>query len=484
MQHACARAPATEPLAIPMIEPSHRRPLLATFIAAAVDALCLSLASLLSVFLAHSLGDSLSPDRLLRSLIVVPVTMIVFAANKIYPPFGSDEFEEAKQITRSICFIHLGWLCGWWVVHPSGSQSQILISWIVATISLPLGRAILRGLLCRKSWWGEPVLLMGSGVWLEELLMLLDHNPRTGLHAVGILGDFGRTPSALAGLRTFQDLDEALLFTRQRGVRTAIVALGGAGSASISEVTSRYAAHFQRLIVLPPMSPKFNLCSRVKTLGGYLGIQISQNLLSPVSKMSKRYLDLCVAAVAGIVLLPFMLLIALAVMLTSPGPVFYGHRRIGRDGAPFLAWKFRTMVSNADTLLAERLATNPALRLEWERDHKLRKDPRITSIGALLRRYSLDELPQLWNVVRSEMSIVGPRPICSAEIPKYAEYFADYSGVLPGITGLWQVSGRNETTYQERVRLDTYYANNWSPWLDLYILARTVGVVFSARGAY
>jgi lipopolysaccharide/colanic/teichoic acid biosynthesis glycosyltransferase len=142
------------------------------------------------------------------------------------------------------------------------------------------------------------------------------------------------------------------------------------------------------------------------------------------------------------------------------------------------------MVSDADALLADRLAANPALRMEWECDQKLRIDPRVTPVGSVLRKFSLDELPQLWNVIRFEMSIVGPRPICSAEVSKYAEYFADYSRVLPGITGLWQVSGRNKTTYQERVQLDTYYVNNWSPWLDLYIIARTFGAVLSARGAY
>jgi Undecaprenyl-phosphate galactose phosphotransferase WbaP len=195
-------------------------------------------------------------------------------------------------------------------------------------------------------------------------------------------------------------------------------------------------------------------------------------------------MDLFIAVAVGVALVPLLLFIAAAIKLTSHGPVFFGHRRIGRDDVPFRAWKFRTMVSNADTLLAERLATSPALRAEWERDHKLRNDPRLTPIGAVLRKFSLDELPQLWNVMRSEMSIVGPRPICSVEIPKYAEYFADYARVRPGMTGLWQVSGRNETTYAERVQLDTYYVNHWSPWLDFYIIARTFRAVFSASGAY
>jgi len=207
-------------------------------------------------------------------------------------------------------------------------------------------------------------------------------------------------------------------------------------------------------------------------------------LMAGFPKTLKRCLDLLIAVPVGLLLSPLMLLMAVAIKLTSRGPVFFQHRRIGRDEVPFSAWKFRTMVSNADTILAERLAANPALREEWQRDHKLRNDPRVTPVGAILRKFSLDELPQLWNVIRSEMSIVGPRPISLEEIAKYAEYFDEYCSVLPGITGLWQVSGRCETAYQERVRLDAYYVNNWSLWLDVYIIAQTVRVVISARGAY
>jgi lipopolysaccharide/colanic/teichoic acid biosynthesis glycosyltransferase len=142
------------------------------------------------------------------------------------------------------------------------------------------------------------------------------------------------------------------------------------------------------------------------------------------------------------------------------------------------------MVASADQVLNDYLAANPEMRAEWERDHKLRKDPRITRIGRFLRKTSLDELPQLINVLRGEMSLVGPRPIVDSEIEKYGKSFALYTQVIPGLTGLWQVSGRNETTYQERVELDNYYVRNWSPWLDIYLLARTVKVVVTGYGAY
>ena len=164
--------------------------------------------------------------------------------------------------------------------------------------------------------------------------------------------------------------------------------------------------------------------------------------------------------------------------------MLYRQRRLGKDGKSFDVFKFRTMRQDADEVLARYLEENPGLREEWEKDRKLKHDPRITRVGHFLRKSSLDELPQLLNVVRGEMSLVGPRPIVEDEIVKYGEVYADYCRVRPGITGLWQVSGRNNTTYEERVSLDRYYVTNWCIWMDLWILARTFPVVLTGYGAY
>jgi Undecaprenyl-phosphate galactose phosphotransferase WbaP len=177
-------------------------------------------------------------------------------------------------------------------------------------------------------------------------------------------------------------------------------------------------------------------------------------------------------------------LIALAIKLTSKGPVFYGHKRNGRHGKVFRALKFRTMVLDADRLLADYLVSHTELVPEWQRNQKLKNDPRITRVGKLLRRSSLDELPQLFNVLIGQMSLVGPRPIVNDEIVKYGRGYGLYQRVLPGLTGLWQVSGRNNTTYEERVAFDEHYVHNWSVWLDLYILVRTIKTVTTAEGAY
>jgi Undecaprenyl-phosphate galactose phosphotransferase WbaP len=186
----------------------------------------------------------------------------------------------------------------------------------------------------------------------------------------------------------------------------------------------------------------------------------------------------------GIVALPRIAAIAAAIKLSSPGPVFYGQKRYGRGGDPFVAWKFRTMVKNASEVLEEHLRSNPGLRREWMETQKLRDDPRITRVGRLLRRTSLDELPQLWNVLAGEMSLVGPRPIIAEEIPRYGGGFALYKKVTPGLTGMWQVSGRSLLTYEQRIGFDLYYVRNWSIWLDVHILARTVRAVLRGEGAY
>ncbi|WP_325269016.1 sugar transferase [Phenylobacterium sp.] len=195
-------------------------------------------------------------------------------------------------------------------------------------------------------------------------------------------------------------------------------------------------------------------------------------------------MSILVALVALIFLAPVMIAVAIAVFAQDGGPILFAHRRIGQDGRHFYCLKFRTMTVDAERRLADLLANDPQARAEWEKDHKLRRDPRVTRLGAFLRRSSLDELPQLFNVLRGDMSLVGPRPIVDAEIAKYGRRFRHYCAVKPGITGLWQVSGRSETAYRTRVALDCVYARERNLFLDSYIILATVPAVLSRRGSY
>ena len=199
--------------------------------------------------------------------------------------------------------------------------------------------------------------------------------------------------------------------------------------------------------------------------------------------VGKRLVDIVGTVILGLVFSPLIVTIVF-LMRRDGNAVLYRHRRIGRGGQMFSCLKFRTMIPNADQVLRELLDKDPMLRAEWIRDHKLRNDPRVTHLGRFLRRTSLDELPQLLNVLRGEMSLVGPRPVVREELLRYGRSVGTYLSTKPGITGLWQVTGRNNTDYRRRVAMDTYYVRNQNLLLDLYILAKTTGVVLGGKGAY
>ena len=215
-----------------------------------------------------------------------------------------------------------------------------------------------------------------------------------------------------------------------------------------------------------------------------LGLEVGNLLAHRLPGILKRFFDLVLSAAGILLLSPVFLILYLLIRTESRGPAFYFQQRVGKNSRPFKLWKFRSMYADCDQAFARALARNPSLADEWRRNHKLRRDPRVTDVGRFLRKLSLDELPQLWNVLVGDMSLVGPRPIVKAEIAKYHARFASYALVRPGITGLWQVSGRNDTSYDQRTRLDEYYVRNWSVWLDVYVLARTIRTVLFCEGAY
>jgi len=197
-----------------------------------------------------------------------------------------------------------------------------------------------------------------------------------------------------------------------------------------------------------------------------------------------RAFDILGSAAILIIVLPFLLVLAAVMYLSDPGPLFFVHRRIGHRGQSFGCLKFRTMKVNGDEILREHLAVSHVARREWAETHKLRNDPRVTRVGVLVRKLSLDEFPQLLNVFRGEMSLVGPRPIVEAEVHRYGRFFEHYCTVKPGLTGLWQISGRNDTSYRERVELDVEYVSRKSLTLDVLLMIKTVPAVLLARGSY
>jgi Undecaprenyl-phosphate galactose phosphotransferase WbaP len=354
--------------------------------------------------------------------------------------------------------------------------------WAGVVALVPLLRASVRRCCAGRGWWGYPTLIVGAGAHLEHFARAVLRARACGLRPVLVSDESGSCRNC--GLPVVNDpaVLESLVRTEQ--ISHVIVSLPDLPQRRLDEVLGRYRGLVPHVIA--PANPE--VLPALWTAGpgcdGAGGFEVHDGLMLARRRALKRVTDLAVAAVALALALPLLAGIFVAVRCTSRGPALFGHRRIGRHGRPFVAWKFRTMRVDADAVLREHLARDPAARREWERDLKLRDDPRVTRVGRWLRRLSLDELPQLWNVLRGDMSVVGPRPIVEKEVGLYGGTFRLLALVRPGITGLWQVSGRNDLDYEERVTLDRFYVRHWSPCLDVYILARTVVALLSRRGAY
>ena len=355
-------------------------------------------------------------------------------------------------------------------------------AWLAAVVLVPLLRTVVRWCCRDRSWWGYPTLIIGCGGGVEEMARLLLDCPRSGLRPVLLTDPEDRCRSAILPVVNDPITLESLL--RTQGVRHAVVSLPSYSNARLAAMLDRYSDVVPHLLVLSDTSTLPTLWGASRSGGRLSGIEVRNGLLMATLQIGKRLADLTVALLALIIALPILLGVIVLMKLGGGGAVFFGHTRIGRHGRLFKAWKFRTMHPHSDKILREYLERVAGARAEWDRDQKLRDDPRVTRIGRLLRQTSLDELPQIWNVLRGDMSIVGPRPIVSAEIPRYGDAFRLYATVKPGITGLWQVSGRNDVSYDDRIRLDQFYVRHWSPWLDAYILAKTVVALLKRDGAY
>jgi Undecaprenyl-phosphate galactose phosphotransferase WbaP len=411
--------------------------------------------------------------------------LVAFWVQGLYPGVLLHSAEEMRRMFFAASVVFLVVASTSFLVRnvESYSRSVFLVSWAAVPPAVLLVRYVLRNWLAHKRWWGVPALVLGSGPIAQRVVRSM-RDGKSGVKVVGVLSAApvenwpDDLPSILADLSYCPNMAES-------GVaQYVIVAMPEKAAIDMRHVIQDYCRGFSHVFVVPDMPGVCSLGVSAREIGAEFGLEMPQRLFHKSAAVSKRVLDLILGSLALLTALPLFLVIGALIKLSSRGPIFYEDRRFGRKGAVIRALKFRTMVPNAAGVLADYLATHPELRSEWQRDHKLKNDPRVTRVGKWLRRLSLDELPQLLNVLAGEMSLVGPRPIVAAEIQKYGRGYGLYTRVLPGLTGLWQVSGRNNTTYGERVLFDEYYVCNWSIWLDAYILIRTLKVVLTGEGAY
>jgi Undecaprenyl-phosphate galactose phosphotransferase WbaP len=286
------------------------------------------------------------------------------------------------------------------------------------------------------------------------------------------------------GVPVIHDISIGPQIVKNYNIKMAIIAMPELDAGQLKQLINNSISAFRYNVLIPNFFTMTNIWMGVRDFDGVLGLDTSNKLKISWNRGIKRFMDLLIVILGGLIILPFLLLIALLIKLTSSGKVLYKHKRLGLNGEYFYAYKFRSMISNSDEVLDKMLKTDPEIEKEWDLNHKLQNDPRITKIGKFLRRYSLDEFPQLINILKGEMSLVGPRPIVDDEIIKYGEDFKRIFSLKPGLTGLWQVSGRNDTNYNDRVTYDTYYIQSWSPWLDLWVIYKTFGAVITGKGAY
>ncbi len=412
---------------------------------------------------------------------------ITYALAGLYPGVGITVPEELRRLSysTSLVFILMGASSFMYQAIGEYSRGAFIFAWVLCLFAVPLSRALARELFSRQPWWGAGVVILGAGEVGQKVTRSLVTKPGLGLKPLALLDD-DRSKHGLQveGVRVEGNLEAAKQLAKDMELRYAIVAMPGLSRQRLLEITETHGRYFPHLIVVPDLLGFSSLWVSVQDLGGTPGLEIRQRLLVPRIRLLKRGLDVMLFAAVVLPLLMITSFVALLIRLDSPGPVFYRQERLGMNGRRFQVIKFRTMYGDGEARLKALLEQNPDLKREYEEFHKLRDDPRVTRIGRLLRKLSLDELPQVWNVLRGEMSMVGPRAYLPREQNVMGESTHTILRVLPGITGLWQVSGRNELSFAERINLDVYYVRNWSVWLDIYILARTIWVVLFARGAY
>jgi Undecaprenyl-phosphate galactose phosphotransferase WbaP len=405
----------------------------------------------------------------------------------LYPGYGLTAPQELRKHVTAAFYAAMILAAGTVLFRQDlGLPRDILLGMILGTlILLPMGRGLTKRLLSRLGLWGRQVIVLGAGTIGERVVKTLVQTPLQGLQPIAAFDDDWRKhQGVVAGVPVLGNLAEAETVAKEMGINHAIVAIPSLPPEQLAEFVSRQSRHFGVMQFVPDLVSLPSEVVYTSNLTGMLALEVHNQLAIPVNRIVKRTLDIIAVTLGGILISPILLLIGIAVYLDSPGPIFFGHKRIGRDGKFFKAWKFRTMISNAQEKLEQYLKENPELETEWRETQKLQNDPRVTRIGKFLRKYSLDELPQLWNVFIGEMSLVGPRPIVEAEAEKYGKGFELYKLVRPGITGYWQTSGRSDTDYDERVALDSFYVRNWSVWLDIIILVKTPAVVLGGEGAY
>ena len=376
----------------------------------------------------------------------------LYHGSVFYPAAPVNPVEELRRLVGSAVLTHVGIIAALAVAYQSTehySRAVILISGALTAMCVQPVRNVVRWVVKKMDVAQIPVVLIGTGETARLVGSTLAQDSYTGF-------------------RVTLEADVAVVCEDMRIFKC-----------EMSELTRTY-----RHITYVPAGASFPVFgAQAVAFDGLAALEMVNQRRMLALRVEKWILDRLLAVIAFALLLPFFVVIPILIKLTSRGPVFYRQTRLGRGGRPIRVWKFRSMYADADARLASILAADPEKKAEWEANFKLADDPRVTPFGRFLRKTSIDEFPQLFNVFMGDMALVGPRPIVSDEVKFYGTAYDIFASVHPGVTGLWQALGRSSTDYARRVALDTYYVLNWSPWMDIWVLFRTIGAVLFMRGA-
>ena len=418
----------------------------------------------------------------------VPLLFIIFLSQ-------SRTYRQMKPVVDTMRDIFKSVFAGWvssiiiiYFLKASDQSSRlfIILFGLFVLVNVCVIRYVVLKFLKRRNIFYEPIILIGAGLTAERLINFWQEDLGYRYKIVGLIDDKPVSKTLPKNFPLLGGFNDARSIIRAAQIKTVIIAAPGLTKDKLQALITKIQPYVKNISFIPDLIGTPMSSAEVSILFSekILMLNLRNNLSRPYNRAIKRIFDLTLTICGGLMISPVLLVIAIMVGIDNRGRIIFAHKRVGTAGKKFPCYKFQTMIPNAEEKLKEYLAENPAAKREWEETFKLTNDPRVTKLGNFLRRTSLDELPQLWNVIRGEMSLVGPRPIVQAEVERYGKNIREYYMVPPGITGMWQVSGRSDTTYPERVAMDTWYVRNWSVWIDIMYLFKTVKAVLQSKGAY
>lgn len=421
------------------------------------------LSSILSPWLGIELDFPLAEKMMLIGTLIL---ITIFLMLNLYPGYGLTAVKELQQTSQAILAMSIILLGISFLTNSNSCNFQyvLLINFILNISVLPLAHLILRNFLSRLAFYGTAIHIFGKQKDASVIEKTLNNVRRLGWRV-----------KAVYPLAYINKLNEI-----QPGSTIALLAVDSLKKAS--EFEHNLSHKYSKVVVVPQNDKLGSLWVVPRDLGGDLGLEFRYNLLAWHSIVIKQCFDYIFSMLGLVLLSPMLIIAAILVKLDSPGPIIFKQIRMGKYSRPFRHYKFRTMYENADEILADLLSSDEAIYKEYKKFHKIRNDPRITRVGKWLRRYSIDEFPQLLNVLSGEMSLSGPRAYLPSEKEEMGDYVKIIHRVKPGISGWWQVLGRNNVAFTNRLEMDKYYISNWSLSMDIYIYLKTIVVILVGKG--